>query len=59
MHHAADGAPDHPPGQPSNDLENPTGNTVVLRLESGTYLIIAHLNILLAGAVVQHAGAGR
>ena len=43
VHHAADGAPDHSPGQPSNDLENPTGNTVVLRLESGTYLIIAHL----------------
>ena len=34
VQHAADGAPDHPPGQPSNDLENPTGNTVVLRLEA-------------------------
>ena len=43
VHHAVDGAPDHPPGQPSSDLENPTGNTVVLQLESGTYLIIAHL----------------
>jgi hypothetical protein len=43
VHHATDGAPDHMPGQLSSDLENPTGNTVVLRLETGTYLIIAHL----------------
>ena len=43
VHHATDGAPDHPPGQLSNDRKNPTGNTVVLRLETGTYLIIAHL----------------
>ena len=53
VHHAADGTPDHPPGQPSNDLENPTGNTVVLRLESGTYLIIAHLK---AGSVRVEMG---
>ena len=43
VHHATDGAPDHTPGQLSNDAENPTGNTVVLRLETGTYLVIAHL----------------
>ncbi len=42
VHMASDGAPDHTPGQP-NDLRNPTGNTVVLRLETGTYLLIAHL----------------
>ena len=43
VHLAADGAAHHPPGQPGNDLENPTGNTVVLRLETGTYLAIGHL----------------
>lgn len=43
VHHATDGAPDHTPGQTSNDLENAFGNTVVLRLETGTYLVIAHL----------------
>ena len=43
VHMATDGAPDHPPGQVSNDFENVTGNTVVLRLETGTYLLIAHL----------------
>ena len=43
VHHATDGAPDHTPGQLSNDAENPTGNTVVLRHETGTYLVIAHL----------------
>ena len=43
VHHATDGAPDHTPGQLSNDAENPTGNTVVLRLETGTFLVIAHL----------------
>ena len=26
VHMASDGAPDHSPGQTSNDLENPTGN---------------------------------
>ena len=43
VHHATDGAPDHTPGQLSADLENATGNSVVLRLETGTYLLIAHL----------------
>lgn len=43
VHMATDGAPDHTPGQISNDLENPTGNVVVLRLETGTYLLLAHL----------------
>ena len=53
VHHATDGAPDHTPGQPSNDGRNPTGNTVVLRLETGTYLIIAHLK---TGSVQVAAG---
>ena len=43
VHMATDGAEDHTPGQTSNDLENPTGNAVVLLLETGTYLLIAHL----------------
>ena len=43
VHMASDGAPEHTPGQISNNLANPTGNTVVLRLETGTYLLIAHL----------------
>ena len=53
VHHAADGAPDHTPGQLSADLENATGNTVVLRLETGTYLLIAHLR---PGSVRVEAG---
>ena len=53
VHHATDGAPDHPPGRTSNDLDNPTGNTVVLRLEGGTYLVIAHLQ---TGSVEVEAG---
>ena len=42
VHLATDGAPDHPPGL-SDDFENPTGNTVAFELETGTFLIIAHL----------------
>ena len=53
VHHATDGTPDRSPGQSSNDLENPTGNTVVLRLETGTYLVIAHLK---TGSVKVQAG---
>ena len=53
VHHAADGSPDHTPSEPSNDLENPLGNTVVLRLETGTYLIIAHLK---SGSVQVETG---
>lgn len=54
VHHATDGAPDHSPGQVSGDFANPTGNTVVLRLETGTYLIIAHLK---TGSVLVETGA--
>ena len=53
VHMATDGAPDHTPGEVSNDLENPTGNAVVLLLETGTYLLIAHLK---TGSVQVEAG---
>ena len=43
VHYAVDGASDHLPGKVSMDHENPLGNHVVLQLESGTYLLIAHL----------------
>ena len=43
VHDAVDGALDHVPGEVSMDYENPAGNHVVLQLESGTYLLIAHL----------------
>ena len=43
VHHAVDGDPDHIPGKVSMDHENPAGNHVVLQLETGTYLLIAHL----------------
>jgi len=52
VHMATDGAPDRAPGPPG-DPENPTGNTVVLRLETGTYLVIAHLK---NGSVLVEAG---
>lgn len=53
VHLATDGAPDHTPGRISGDVENATGNTVVLRLATGTYLVIAHLK---PGSVRVRAG---
>ena len=43
VRHASDGAPDEIPGKASMNLKNPIGNTVMLELETGTYLVIAHL----------------
>jgi hypothetical protein len=40
---AHDGEPDMTPGVLSNNMEAPTGNHVVIRMETGTYLEIAHL----------------
>jgi hypothetical protein len=40
---AHDGEPDAVPGVLSNNFEAPTGNHIVIRLETGTYLILAHL----------------
>jgi hypothetical protein len=40
---AHDGEPDATPGVSSNNFEAPLGNHVVIQLETGTYLIIAHL----------------
>jgi hypothetical protein len=40
---AREGEPDAVPGILSNNIEAPTGNHVVIQLETGTYLVIAHL----------------
>ncbi|MDX1437287.1 MAG: M23 family metallopeptidase [Anaerolineales bacterium] len=40
---AHDGEPDEVPGVVSNNLTVPTGNHVSIQMESGTYLVIAHL----------------
>jgi hypothetical protein len=40
---AHDGEPDETAGIPSNNTLAPTGNHVVIQLETGTYLVIAHL----------------
>ena len=40
---AQDGLPDEVPGRISNNVMAPTGNHVVLKLMTGTYLVIAHL----------------
>ncbi|MCG2787737.1 MAG: peptidoglycan DD-metalloendopeptidase family protein [Anaerolineae bacterium] len=40
---AHDGEPDMAPGIVSNNFEAPTGNHVMIRMETGTYLVIAHL----------------
>jgi hypothetical protein len=40
---AHDGEPDETPGVTSNNVIAPTGNHVVIQLETGTYLVIAHL----------------
>ncbi|MBL8056876.1 MAG: peptidoglycan DD-metalloendopeptidase family protein, partial [Anaerolineales bacterium] len=40
---AHDGEPDRVPGAGSQNFEAPEGNFVALRLETGTYLILAHL----------------
>lgn len=40
---AVDGLPDHVPGKASMDIKNPAGNSVALELDTGTYLLIAHL----------------
>ena len=53
VHYSTDGAPDHRPGEVSMDLSNPVGNVVVLALETGTYLMIAHLQ---PGSVLVKAG---
>jgi len=40
---AHDGKPDAPPGELTNNFEAPLGNHVVIQMETGTYLLIAHL----------------
>jgi len=53
VHYAVDGEPDETPGKLSRNIKNPAGNAVVFALESGTYLIVAHLK---PGSVLVHAG---
>ena len=43
VHYSIDGQPDESPGKPSANFRNPLGNAVVLALDTGTYLVIAHL----------------
>lgn len=43
VHDAHDGEPDAVPGAIPNNIATPKGNYVVIRLETGTYLLIAHL----------------
>jgi len=50
---AHDGEPDETPGQLSNNTQAPTGNYVVVQLETGTYLVIAHLK---PGSIVVKKG---
>ncbi len=50
---AHDGEPDMIPGAISNNVQMPTGNHIALKLETGTYLIIAHLK---PGSVLVKAG---
>jgi hypothetical protein len=40
---AHDGEPDEVPGISSNNVTAPTGNHVAIQLDTGTYLVIAHL----------------
>lgn len=50
---AHDGEPDEIPGVVSNNFTAPTGNHVVIQLETETYLVIAHLK---QGSVVVKTG---
>jgi len=48
-----DGEPDAVPGALSSNFEAPTGNYVTIRLETDTYLVIAHLK---EGSIVVKSG---
>jgi hypothetical protein len=50
---AHDGEPDEIPGVPSNNITQPRGNYVIIQMESGTYLILAHLQ---PGSIAVQAG---
>ena len=50
---AHDGEPDMTPGVSSNNTQAPYGNVVAIKLETGTFLIIAHLK---PGSVLVHEG---
>lgn len=48
-----DGETDHTPGQDATGFIHPAGNHVVIELETGTYLVIAHLQ---KGSIVVQEG---
>lgn len=50
---ARDNEPDEIPGVPSNNATQPKGNYVVIQMESGTYLVIAHMK---PGSVAVQVG---
>lgn len=50
---AHDGGPDAAPGVVSNNFEAPLGNHVIIKMETGTYLVIAHLK---PGSVIVQTG---
>jgi len=53
VHHTTDGEPEQIPGKLPPAIENPNGNSVVLELDTKTYLVIAHLK---SGSILVHAG---
>lgn len=50
---ATDGQPDEVPSRPSNNTEQPLGNSVAVEIEGGTFVIVAHLQ---QGSVVVEEG---
>jgi hypothetical protein len=51
--YSTDGEPDQVPGKLSGNWKSPLGNVVVFRLETGTYLLVAHMK---PGSVLVKAG---
>ena len=48
-----DGEPDEIPGTASNNMEQPRGNYVVIKMDTGTYLVLAHMQ---PGSIVVSVG---
>lgn len=59
VHHVIDGERDEVPGELSGNAEAPLGNAVVLRTDTATYVVLAHLqphSIVVAPGAVVHEG---